>query len=73
MEQSMGQGYCQGQKKEGSQLSILWWMPNLICLGFGPAIKTGSARRFLNDTPQPIGEFQDAFPLLQIKAYPGLS
>ena len=26
-----------------------------------------------NDTPQPIGEFQFDFPLLWIKAYPGLS
>ena len=27
----------------------------------------------LNDTPQPICEFQVGFPLLWIKAYPGLS
>ena len=27
----------------------------------------------LNDTPQPICEFQVDFPLLWIKAYPGLS
>ena len=26
-----------------------------------------------NDTPQPIREFQVGFPLLWIKAYPGLS
>ena len=26
-----------------------------------------------NDTPQPICEFQVGFPLLWIKAYPGLS
>ena len=26
-----------------------------------------------NDTPQPVGECQVRFPLLWIKAYPGLS
>ena len=29
-----------------TQLSNLWWIPNSVCIGFGPAMKTGSSRRF---------------------------
>ena len=29
-----------------AQLSNLWWMPNSVRIGFGPAMKTGSSRRF---------------------------
>ena len=29
-----------------SQLSNLWWMPNSVPIGFGPAVKMGSSRRF---------------------------
>ena len=28
----------------GSQLSNLWWIPNSVCVGFGPAMKMGSSR-----------------------------
>ena len=29
-----------------SQLSKLWWMPNSVRIGFGPAMKTGTSRGF---------------------------
>ena len=52
-----------------SQLYNLSSMPDSVCMGFGTAMGTGSSPT----TPQPIHEFQVGFPLLWIKAYPGLS
>ena len=51
-EKLMWQGFCQGQKWiyddtiTVTQLSNLWWVPNSVSIGFGPAMKTGSSRRF---------------------------
>ena len=43
-------------------------MPNPVCIGFGPAMKTAH-QEDSNDTPQPIGESQVSFPLLRISIY----
>ena len=49
----------------------LVWMPNSVSKGFDTAMKAGSSRQFKR-YPQPICECQVDFPLLWIKAYPGL-
>ena len=40
-------------------------MPNSVGKGFHTAMKTGLPRHY--DTPQPISEFQDSFPLPRIR------
>ena len=55
------------------KLSNLWWMANSVSKGFDTAIKTGSSRRFKRYPTTYICECQVDFPLLWIKAYPGLS
>ena len=47
-------------------------MPNSVSIGFGTAMQRAH-QDDSNDTPQPVGECQVDFPLLWIKAYPGLS
>ena len=55
-----------------TQLSNLWWMPNSVSMVWAlPWERTHQDNS--NDTPQHICEFQVGFPLLWIKAYPGLS
>ena len=38
--------YMLRSKLQPTQLSNLWWMPNSVRIGFGPATKTGSSKRF---------------------------
>ena len=47
-------------------------MPNLVSKGFDTAMKKAH-QDDSNNTPQPICDCQVDFPLLWIKAYPGLS